>query len=341
MTTTLSFATRDCVVIGCDSLATTIRPMIDPYNFINKFLDIDDKGTISLTKNEDGSETLTKISDIVNFIEDVPYNQQTNVTKIYKVNGTKVGVLFAGIAAIGEMSVKNIIDDFTEEKDISKYIKESSVTVHGIATRLRGFIKSLYDSSFKDLQYKPVMEIVVSGYSEKYNKPEIHKITFQNDGKVDINQSCKRGEYKIVFGGQYDIIERIVHGIDYNTFRNYTQLLHSILADYQNSIQEILNKEKVSINIPKAENIDSTSELIKERFWSGVGFSMANFSEQAAIDFVEFLVQVMIKSQQFSSQLPTVGGQIHMAIITKSGGFRWLSKEEYTFQNNTVNKYEK
>lgn len=184
-----------------------------------------------------------------------------------------------------------------------------------------------------------MMEIIVSGYSDRHNKPEIAKIIFKTDGTVDINPSCKRGEYKIVFGGQYNIIERIVHGIDYDAFLNYSNLLDKILTMYHTSIKELLNSNNASISVPKPQEIDSVVALMKERFWSGVGFSLANFSEQAAIDFVEFLVQVMIKSQQFSSRLPTVGGNIHMAIITKSGGFRWLSKEEYEFQGNSVSKH--
>lgn len=106
MTTTLSFATRDCVVIGCDSLATTTRPMIDPFNFLSKYLEIDKDGVVKLKKKGDGSNRLSTITDLSSLIEDIPYNQQTNVTKIYKINDTKIGVLFAGIAAIGEMSVK-------------------------------------------------------------------------------------------------------------------------------------------------------------------------------------------------------------------------------------------
>ena len=35
----------------------------------------------------------------------------------------------------------------------------------------------------------------------------------------------------------------------------------------------------------------------------------------------------MIKSQQFTAPLPVVGGEKHIAIITKTGGFRFVSEE--------------
>ena len=38
----------------------------------------------------------------------------------------------------------------------------------------------------------------------------------------------------------------------------------------------------------------------------------------------------MIKSQQFTTRLPVVGGEKHIAIITKTGGFRFVSEEQLT-----------
>ena len=39
MTTTISLATRDCIVLGCDSLATTIRPFLDPFLLADYFFE--------------------------------------------------------------------------------------------------------------------------------------------------------------------------------------------------------------------------------------------------------------------------------------------------------------
>jgi exosome complex RNA-binding protein Rrp4 len=47
----------------------------------------------------------------------------------------------------------------------------------------------------------------------------------------------------------------------------------------------------------------------------------------------------MIKAQQFSGSIPTVGGDIHIAIITRANGFVWISKEEYTFRGHAVRKH--
>jgi hypothetical protein len=46
----------------------------------------------------------------------------------------------------------------------------------------------------------------------------------------------------------------------------------------------------------------------------------------------------MIKSQQFSYGMPTVGGEVHIALITKTDGFRFISREEYRHEGHFVPK---
>jgi len=77
-------------------------------------------------------------------------------------------------------------------------------------------------------------------------------------------------------------------------------------------------------------------EAVKEELqpfknWDLDGFdaNWGDFSEQNAIECVNFFVEIMIKSQQFSDSISTVGGNVHIALITKEKGFRFISREEY------------
>ena len=74
--------------------------------------------------------------------------------------------------------------------------------------------------------------------------------------------------------------------------------------------------------------------------WDLEGFNAnwGDFSEQNAIECVNFFVNIMIKSQQFSYGMPTVGGEVHIALITKKDGFRFISKEEYHHEGHFVPK---
>jgi len=73
----------------------------------------------------------------------------------------------------------------------------------------------------------------------------------------------------------------------------------------------------------------------------GFDANWGDFSEQNAIECVNFFVEIMIKSQQFSSRLPTVGGEVHISLITKNDGFRFISREEYEHEGYVVPKEEK
>jgi hypothetical protein len=47
----------------------------------------------------------------------------------------------------------------------------------------------------------------------------------------------------------------------------------------------------------------------------------------------------MIQAQTFSSSIATVGGKIHVAILTKDAPFRWISEEAYTFEGKPIPKF--
>ena len=79
------------------------------------------------------------------------------------------------------------------------------------------------------------------------------------------------------------------------------------------------------------------------REWGLSGFetSVGDFSDQNAINCVGWLIELMIRAQEFSNSMPTVGGDIHIAIINRKDGFRFVSEESYRFQNHTVPKNQK
>ncbi len=51
------------------------------------------------------------------------------------------------------------------------------------------------------------------------------------------------------------------------------------------------------------------------------------FSLQDAIDYAEFLIRTTIDHQRFSQTIPTVGGDIDIALVTPFDGFRWIRQK--------------
>jgi hypothetical protein len=291
MTTTIGFATRDCVAIGCDSLATSTIQMIDPFRILNNFFDADDN--FKLKKDENGNNILQKFEDLGNFIESVPYNQLPSVTKIYNLEPANAGILFAGSSVVGNKSIKNLVNEFLAKEERNKYLSSSDYRISGITKKLRNFIKGHYDKAFEDSVYKPIMEIIVAGYSKRFNQPEIQMINFKEDGKSDIEAKVSRGEHGVVFGGQHDVIERVVRGMDYNNYRNSGERAKQILCNYYTLVNKILSDNDIEIEIPHPSEHFEDLGVYDADWIEGISSNLSSFSEQAAIDFVHFLVDII------------------------------------------------
>ena len=64
--------------------------------------------------------------------------------------------------------------------------------------------------------------------------------------------------------------------------------------------------------------------------WSS-GVAAANygaFSLQDAIDYAKFLIRTTADFQRFSGNMPTVGGEIDIALLTNHRGFQWIAQKE-------------
>ena len=51
------------------------------------------------------------------------------------------------------------------------------------------------------------------------------------------------------------------------------------------------------------------------------------FSLQDAIDYADFLIRTTINHQRFSQTIPTVGGDIDIALVTPFDGFQWIRQK--------------
>jgi len=83
MTTIVSFASRDCIVCGCDSLGTVQRPMIDPGRLFRHAFD--QSGVLKV--DQDGKPIIKDFADMMQHVESIPYNQLPNMIKLTPVMG--------------------------------------------------------------------------------------------------------------------------------------------------------------------------------------------------------------------------------------------------------------
>ena len=58
------------------------------------------------------------------------------------------------------------------------------------------------------------------------------------------------------------------------------------------------------------------------------GANIGVFSLQDAIDYAKFLIRTTADYQRFSGQMPVVGGDIDIALVTPRRGFKWIAQKE-------------
>jgi hypothetical protein len=336
MTTTISLATRDCIVLGCDSLATSIRPFLDPFRLGDYFFEQNG----DLKRDANGNPLLQKTTQLSAFIQNVPQDQLPNVTKIFQLEPLSVGLLFSGASGLGDLSVKNLVDSFLADASFAPF-KAVAPSVKQVADAFYAFTTNIYNQSYANTPdpFKPTMEVLLSGYSAGSHLPEVFRLTFSAapENKAEVTP----GQFTINFSGQFDVIQRVVMGIDLQGYVNLTDKSEKILKIYRDQLMTFLTANNIQVPLPEPDMSDTKLQIFGDNFGGvkGLNSNTASLSEQAAINFVEFLIDTMIKAQQFSGSIPTVGGDIHIAIITKANGFVWISKEEYTFRGHAVRKH--
>lgn len=325
MTTLIALTTKDSVVMGCDSLGSVTKPFVDPFRLLGSFFD---HTTGDIKTESDGTPILKNFNDIYQIAENIPYNHMTHITKLFSLAPLEMGVMVTGIASIGDRTIKSLMNEFRSSENIfTNKKKPSNYTVHSIANRLWLFVNNFYSNVFSGWTAKPFLEFMICGYDKRQPTPSVYRIRFDKD--KDNLEVCFANDFGIAFGGQMKEIGRLVFGTDWENKVKLMLRFDDLLSIYRNTLQDFLTGKGINETLPHHLLYKDKLALFKDWDLDQFSANWGDFSEQNAIECVNFFVEIMIKSQQFSSTLPTVGGDVHIALITKDKGFRYISREEY------------
>src|SRR5262249_31391473 len=145
-----------------------------------------------------------------------------------------------GSSRIGNATIAHIVDTFLAQPKIKQ--RSTTYTMNWVAQRLKDFIMEIYDKEIPEKWARSVLEVILSGYSAKHRQPELCRLFFaysrkRQDFECNIENSVERGQYNVIFGGQYDVIQRVVNGIDSESFWSLRQRTVEILDDYYDDVQ--------------------------------------------------------------------------------------------------------
>ena len=146
MTTLVTLASKHCLVMGADSLGTTTRRLVNPFELSEFF---DSKNDLKLTTGDDDKPILTDLFQLIAKAKHIPYNQLLHVNKLFKLGKLPIGVAFSGVTSIGPNTTRGLITEFTEKDPAVKAGGSTNYTVQSIARRLQSFLWKYYEAEFK------------------------------------------------------------------------------------------------------------------------------------------------------------------------------------------------
>jgi hypothetical protein len=210
-----------------------------------------------------------------------------------------VGAVTYGIAGIG--IPPRTAHSFLPEFEISLEEKKNRLPVLEYSKQLSSFFMTQWEKAKMPKDYKgPNMTFVVGGYDE--GKPYGDVFLFEIPGAPDPGERHPN-MFGMTWGGQLQIASRLIHGYD-------PKLLNILEKELK------LTKEQVQNLIP----------ILNTNLQFPIPYDVLPL--QDCVNLALLLLRTTISAQHLSVDVRGVGGDIEIAIITRTAGLKYLQKKE-------------
>ena len=310
MTVLIAINTRDAIVMGSDSQGTVTRPYISPED-LSEFFDRDNGQ--SLKVSADGQPVLDNWSKIACRTKNVPYKSYTYVDKMHSLKPLNMGIMSSGISAIGERSIKSLLGEFMTTAVFTE-LSLGDYTLKETSEHLLAFFRQRYLEEYPE--GGPDLDLMLCGYDNSRYTAGVSRIHVHLGRMTEPDY-----DFCIFFGGITRELQRLLFGIDVEGKVKLMQRNRDLLTRYHELLTDQLRSAGVDAELKLPEEFGSELKLFHDWHLDSLQMNTANYSEQTALEAVEFLINVMIKTQRFSNQMPSTGGEPQIAIIRKHTGY--------------------
>ncbi|MBS1992307.1 MAG: hypothetical protein JSS83_17410 [Cyanobacteria bacterium SZAS LIN-3] len=271
--------------------------------------------TITVTVKVSSGVVLAADSASSVFIDEAPltpFKVYNGTFKLFNViPGAPVGLVTSGINNLGDFTLAQQIDRFWAElsrpsdnrprgqNDRARF-NPKDFTMADLADRLKTFLfTGCFNSAYPSVQTRPVLSVVLSGYSTDKSTPEIYTIEAVRDRLVGPTLS----QAPITTTGLDEPIRRLLYGVPVG--------LDGLL---------------IEAGLPPAE-VGQFLGALASRSYANI--HQKNMPLASAIELAEYLVDTVIKYEHFSPMAPQVGGPVDIATITRNDGFQWVKRKKF------------
>lgn len=217
----------------------------------------------------------------------------------------RVGVATYGVGGLEGRSIGSFVREFElAHPDLSNIPLQETVEL------LRQFFMGVYVRSAEYIyglpfdqipaEEKGVLGFIVAGFSPgQYLSEAWHLQLPWNNDPNSAEHICAPGNFQVSWYATFGPIERYIKGCDRNLFAEMTTLAATIAG-------RLLTEEEVNQFV----------EIVDKHSYRAFLDSMP---VQAGIDYVRFLVNLVIEHYRLISQHPIVGGKPKIGVVTYKG----------------------
>ena len=230
-----------------------------------------------------------------------------NANKIFNLcKRMPIGVITWGLGNFGHSSIATLAKDFRVRISADKTVFDpEKYTILDVARKFVDFMhKEHYLPAVTTLSDDklPLTGFVIAGYSSGASVAEMYGVNLFGRTMPELTEFYSGEQAGLRWDGQPEAITRMIMG-------------------FAPELPGLLQEVGVA---------DNLLEKIKERLCVlQQPLIMPSMPIQDTIDLAEYLVDLTVRFARFRPGVPTVGGPIEIASITKHEGFKWSKRKHY------------
>lgn len=258
----------------------------------------DSAGTLSTQTTNNAPPTIVQV-----------YNNANKIVNLCK--GLPIGAIFWGNGAIGKASISTLLKDLRDRfsgkvtAPADWTLDRRTYTVADVAAKVKTYlIDDQYTPTFASWPQKPMMGLIVAGYSASGGDAEEYKIEVDAQGNCTGPTPVRSNHgWGAIWAGEPEAVTRLLNG--------YSPVLSK-------AIEGAIGVPAARIDVALQQSATLPAQIISPAM-----------PIQDAIDVAEFLVELTSKYSRYTPGAATVGGPVEVAAITKHEGFRWVKRKYY------------
>lgn len=220
-----------------------------------------------------------------------------NATKLFRIGKREIAAAIYGAGNIGQQSVGGVVLDFVETES------DAGSSMTDVTNKLAEFVGKAYDTAFGSLpnDQRPVLGIVLGGYSAGQPNPELWEIRFPflHPGGSRVQNVRPPDDFGANWRGIEIPFTRLHFGYD----------------------PRLVEKAVASGMKP-----EDAVQLLGQ-FQSPVIFD--SMPIQDAIEYAKYVLRTTIMFSTFEVGVPSCGEPLQIAVVLRRTGFQWVEEPRF------------